>query len=112
MGTQARAYTNDEVRDMIVEYAAEVAHYWASLPDIDTATGRRFTTLVRCEGVVHSVLAMLDGASGAIPAVNLKLMPHTDDKEYHKNEGENWFEPGMEIEDTLHEHLYRFRKSS
>lgn len=105
-----RAYTAEEVRDMILQHSVAMARYWASLPDVDRATGRPMTVQSRCEGVVFSMLTMLDGYTMALPGFALKLVPHEEDKAFAIEQGENWFEPGMEIEDALHEHLHRFTK--
>lgn len=107
-----RAYTEEEVRDMIIAHVRHMAHYWATIPALDKATGHEHTVLDRCEGVAFSILAMLDGSSMNIPAITLKLDPHPDDKEYLKGEGLNWFEPGMEISDSLHEHFHKKERAA
>lgn len=106
-GDGPRAYTAEEVRDMLLEHFRHLAKYWAELPDVDKATGTTKTVLDRCDGVVFSILAALDGSGMALPAIDLKLAPHPDDKEFLRGEGSNWFEPGMEISFALHEHYYK-----
>lgn len=107
---EPRAYTADEVRDMLLERLVAVARYWADLPETDRATGRTFTLRDRCEGVLFSVLVTLDGESIGLPGFDLVPTPHPDDKAYHQSQGENWIELGTVISDTLHEHLGRFAK--
>lgn len=97
-----RAYTADEVRDMLLDHIRASARYWAELPDFDKATGRGITVQDRCEGVAFSILSTLDGCS-YLPAFDLAACPHEDDKAYHQSEGENWIEPGTTISDMLHE---------
>ncbi len=100
---EPRAYTEDEVRDMIIEGARQAARYWAALPDVDAIDGRARTIQDRCDGVAFSILTMLDGCGVTLPALTLKLDPHESDKAFLAEEGENWFEPGMEISTSLHE---------
>lgn len=107
--TEPRAYTPDELRDQLLEQAVGMARYWARLPETNRATGAKMTVQDRCEGVVFSILAMLDGSS-ALPGVDLVFQPHPDDKEYLRGNGENWVEPGTTVSDMLHEHMHRFTK--
>ena len=102
-----RPYTEDEVRDMLIDHIRATARYWASLPEKDKATGREITVLDRCEGVAFSILSTLDGCSLSLPPVTLKLDPHPEDKGFLSENGENWFEPGMEISTMLHEFFHQ-----
>lgn len=100
--TTPRAYTADEVRDMLLQHSVDLARYWATTPGVNTVEER-------CEGVVFSMLVMLDGGTGDLPGFTLTPTPHEDDKAYCISQGENWFEPVV-INDVLHEHLHRFVK--
>lgn len=102
-----RAYTEEEVRDMLLNQIRALAKYWAKLPDVDPVTGQEQTVQDRCEGVAFSILTMLDGCGMTMPAITLKLDPHEEDKEYCQENGANWFEPGMEISEMLHEHFHK-----
>lgn len=95
-----RAYTAEEVTNGFLEELRRLAQYWARLPDQ--------TPLEKCEGLLFSILAVIDGDSG-LPGVDLVLRPHPDDKEFHRLEGSNWFEPGMAFNANvaLHEIVYR-----
>ena len=104
--TECRAYTADEIRDRLLDHIRHTAAYWAELPDVDKATDKPLTVKDRCEGVAFSILAALDGTSMALPAFDLVVMPHEDDKTYHIKNGENWYESGTVISDMLHEHFY------
>ncbi len=97
----SRAYTAEEVRAMFIGAARAMASYWATAPDAGTVQER-------CEGVAFSLLNCIDGTSGSFPcALDLVLSPHPDDKAFHIDEGENYFEPGMVINDAmLHEMFY------
>jgi hypothetical protein len=100
-----RAYTEDEVRDLILDAIRTTAAYWASQPDVDSV-GQPLTIQGRCDGVAFSILTMLDGCTH-LPAMTLKMDPAPEDAEFLRGEGENWFEPGMEICTMMHEHFYR-----
>lgn len=94
-----RVYTKDEVRDKFLEHVRDMANYWATTPQGGTVQER-------CEGVAFSILAMLDGNSGALPGFEVIPHPHPTDKEYHKSAGENWFPDDCDIAGALHEKFY------
>jgi hypothetical protein len=96
-----RAYTAEEVRDMILEHSVGLARYWAAQPNMSVQS--------QCEGVVFSMLVMLDGGSADLPGFTLTPKPHEDDKAFCQSQGQNWFE-SVVIDDALHEHLHRFVK--
>lgn len=60
----------DELRDEMLTVFRGIARYWAELPDVDRATGRPLAIADRCDGVVFSILAQLDGCGG-LPAFDL-----------------------------------------
>ena len=95
----SRAYTEDEVREQFLAHIRHLARYWATIPD-------RQTPLERCEGLAFSILNIFDGTTD-LPAFDIVLSPHPDDKAFHQSEGKNWYEPGMMINDCmLHELFY------
>jgi hypothetical protein len=52
-------------------------------------------------------LAMFDGCSMGIPALNITPSPAPEDKEFHRSEGENWWDPVVINDDSsLHEELH------
>lgn len=96
-----RAWTEDEVRDEFLQAFRDKAHYWATTPNGGTVKER-------CEGVAFSILVMLDGGSGMLPAYKVTVDPHPEDKAYCIAEGTNYYEPGTEITNGyLHELFYR-----
>jgi hypothetical protein len=99
-----RAYTKQEVRLMLIDHFKELAKHWA----ISSIKEKKYTIQDRLDGLLHSILSTLDGESLELPAIDLVLSPHEDDKQFHIQEGENYFEPGMVINDDicLHEMLY------
>ena len=101
-GDAPRAYTKEECIDEFLHHLAGIARYWAE--DVESKT-----PLERCNGVAFSFLCVLDGVSMGYPALDVALSPHPDDKEFHQSEGENWYEPGMIIndQDMLHERWHK-----
>lgn len=100
-----RAYTPDEIRDMLLKQFWGMARYWAGLDGSNVDPNS--TPLDRTSGFLHSMLATLDGSTLNLPAFNLVAAPHPEDPEYLRSQGENWFEPGTVIDDTIHEHMFR-----
>lgn len=94
--TKPIAYTPEEVRDMYLDHMRGLVDYWHK-------ESRRETERERMEGLVFSILVMLDGAA-SLPSVNLCLSPHPTDKEYLTSIGEKHFESDMIINNCqLHE---------
>lgn len=99
-----RAYTAEEVRSVFLSHMLELCKYWSHPSRRTTING---TECERMEGLCHSILAMIDGSTLDLPAIDLVLCPHKEDKQYHISEGENWFKKGMIINDcTMASQLY------
>ena len=99
--TNSKAYTKEEMREMFLYQCRAAAYYWSTVED---RTPREM-----CDGVVFSMLNIIDGMSGGFPAaISLMMEPHPDDKEYNISNDENWVEPGQIINDDvmLHEQYY------
>ena len=92
----SRAKTAEEVRGEFLNHVRGIATYWANLPNK--------TAIKRCEGVVFSMLVLLDGASIELPAFNLSLRPHEEDKQFCIDNKEDYYEPGMVMNDDCHLH--------
>lgn len=103
-GEEPRAWTAGELRDQFMDTCRAYADWWA-----DPAHSPDSTWPERVQGLLHSLLVIVDGGNGGLPAFKLLADPHPDDKQYHISEGENWIEPGTEITEdvSLHEQLYR-----
>lgn len=91
----SRAYTPEEVRHKILTHLHALSEYWSRQP------GKNRKEM--CDGLVFSVLTMLDGATLQLPSFDLIPSPHPDDKQYHIDNGENWFEPEVVNDVQLHE---------
>jgi hypothetical protein len=99
--TTPRAYTREEVRDEFLDYLWILVREWASVVGLSCEE--------RLSGLVHSILATIDGSAAALPAFRLVLSPHPNDKWYFIERGDNWYEPEMDVtsNDHLHELLYQ-----
>ena len=95
----SRAKTAEEVREEFLIHIREISNYWSSLPNR--------TDKERCDGVAFSILNIIDGCS-SLPSFDLLVSPHEDDKQYNIDEGEDYYEPKMMINDCmLHEIYYK-----
>jgi len=94
----SRAYTKEEVREQLIRHLLMLARYWR---DTKVEGGQD-----RFEGLIHSILATLDGCSTGIPAFDLVPAPHPDDKEFHISNGENWYEPEVINDHTSLHYTY------
>jgi len=86
-----RSLTNEEIRDIVLDQMWALVDYWA-------AEAREIDKREKLAGLAFSILAMLDGSSIAIPAFRICTAPHSDDQEYHKKRGENWFPNNSDVE--------------
>lgn len=92
-----RAKTEDEIREELLLELRCIADYWAELP------GK--TPKERCDGVVFSILNLVNGTSNALPAFDLLVVPHEDDKQFHIDNGDDYYEP-MKINGCSLHYLY------
>lgn len=96
---EPRAYTTEEVRDKILSHMHNLVKFWAH-------ESRVTDVEVKLDGLAFSILSMLDGCSINLPAFNLVPDPHPDDMEYHRENGDNWFEP-TPLSFPLHEYWHQ-----
>lgn len=100
-----RAYTNDEVRDALIQHVWALVRHWSNtrLEGADLLDPCR----ARVEGIAFSILATLDGSAGGLPGFVVAPSPHSSDEEDRRSEGENWFpstpEIATDIAGSLHE---------
>ena len=95
-----RAFTVDEARTEFLKSIQVICQYW-SKQNCDSA-------LDMCNGVAFSILNIFDGTHAGIPALDILLSPHEDDKQYNIENGDNYYEHGMMINDCcLHELFYK-----
>lgn len=97
----SKAKTVEQVREEFLLAIRGVARYWAK----ENCTSE----LDRCEGVVHSILNIIDGSSGAFGAfLYLVTGVPEEDKQFNINNGDDWIEDGTKINSDclLHELFY------
>lgn len=100
-----RAYTAEEARGRVLDHIRALRDYWANETRVASEKDR-------LDGLCFSILVMFDGCAGGLPAMDIHLAPHPSDANYQRRQGENWFEPGMMINDCqMHDEWYHPRKS-
>ena len=100
--TKLRAYTEEEIIEMLMSKIYHSCQYWAN-ETLET------TEIDRLEGLVHTILSTLDGSSLELPSFDLIACPHKEDKEWYKENGENWFNK-TRIHTSLHDEYYAYKK--
>jgi hypothetical protein len=95
----SKAKSEQEVRDELFRKLNDIAVYWANL--------RGKSDLEKCRGVVFSILNIFDGTSIGLPAMDIRLSPHPDDKQYHIDLDEDYYEEGVLINDCYLHHLWQ-----
>jgi hypothetical protein len=98
--SKPRAYTAKEMQEIFIEQVRGIAKYWAELPNREPKE--------RCDGVAFSILTLIDGHSCGHPPIDMHAAPHPTDEEYHKQNGENWYDPEVLMNDCyLHDMFYK-----
>ena len=109
MRKKSRKYTTNEIREKFLTQAMATANYWATLDDPSK------TIEQRCESVAFEILVMLDGETDLPPFIVVPN-PHPEDKNYHEEEGENYYPDNNfkgisgNISGSLHELFYNYKK--
>lgn len=89
MSEAPREYTTDEVRELFIGHVDRMIFYWKNLqPDPNLSEAEVLEW--RLEGLTHSIFATLDGCT-SLPGFIVAPMPHETDREFHQDEGVNWF---------------------
>lgn len=80
---------------MVLDHLRGMVEFWKGVDQPEAE---------KLDGLVFSMLVMIDGGSGFMPAFKLIPDPHPDDEAYHRSEGENWWAAEDICEDEqLHE---------
>lgn len=96
------AFTAEEMRTRFLGHIIHMIGYWNGEGSSNVDPNR--TSRDKMEGLVHSILVMIDGGSGDMPAFDISCAPHPDDEAYHKKNGERWVPAGKVINDCqLHD---------
>lgn len=114
--SEPRAYTTEEMRRMFLDHLTGIVRYWEMTkidrPEFVEAVQKAGGELrYRMEGALFSILVMLDGCSGGMPAFDIYPSPHEEDAAYHRENGENWWSAeedihgGEMLHDGVHAHM-------
>lgn len=79
---KSREYTPEEVQEKFLKHIWGLIEYWDSQNESSRA---------KMEGLAHSIFAAIDGSSAGLPAFILAPLPHSTDKAFCKQQGENYF---------------------
>ena len=102
----SREYTTDEIRERFLETVRRNIDYWEKEARVETIRDR-------IEGAIFSTLVLLDGGNGSIPGFIVAPLPHPTDKDYHIDNGKDYYPDNNEVEvkgdisGCLHELLYK-----
>ena len=103
-----RQWTNDEVRDKFLKHVAMLTKYW------DTQVGNK-TSKEKLEGLAFSILSTIDGCNYGLCGFQMIPHVHPDDKEYNKENGDNWYPPPTDnkhdIAGGLHELIHKYMET-
>lgn len=93
----SRPYTKEETRIMFLKQIRQHSEFWANLPDK--------TPQERCEGLVHALLAMIDGDVTGLPPFDIVARPIPGTTGQSMMVAQNYFQDGLVINDDcmLHE---------
>lgn len=97
--SEPREWTREEIRQEFVAHVRMLAQYWATVDLQRGALTPEQNVKERVEGVAFSILAAIDGCAGDLPAFMLVPLPHPSDKQYHQDEGVNWYPDPPEHDD-------------
>lgn len=106
-----RVYTKEEVRKMFLDHVRDLVRYWSRTP-LPVGTPGETDVERRVSGVAFSILSTLDGCSMVLPGFVVAPCPNAENKQYHKDEGSNWFPENhksrikCDIGGGLHEHFH------
>jgi hypothetical protein len=92
--SEARAYTPEEMRSKMLSHMKTLVKYWSN---------EKSDSYEACDGLAFSILTMFDGSTMSVPAMDIIPAPCEEDLEYHKERGENWFEPVVINDCMLHD---------
>lgn len=102
--SQPRVCTEEECRERLLKTVWAYVDFWAK-------ETRQPMVRDKLAGLAFSLLAMLDGCNAGLPGFTICPSPHPDDKEYHRERGENWWptdEDAVDIAGSLHELFYKY----
>ena len=103
---ELRAYTEDEVREHLLDHIRSAISYWASV----SGKGNYKDNREILAGLAFSMLTIIDGTSSADFSFDLTVRCDSSDPDYHRENGENWYQDGMVINEAIHLHDMLYEK--
>lgn len=97
-----REYTAEETRDKFLKHVHALVDYWEN-------ESRAPTSRAKLSGLAFSIMSALDGGTLGLPGFIVVTNPCDSDKEYHRDNGENWFPAGADL-GVLHEFYHQAGK--
>lgn len=91
-GEGPREFTEDEMRERFLGQLRTYVHYWATVKDPYCKVGET-DIHARLSGLAFSFLNILDGTTDGLPSLEVVPHPHESDKQFHIDEGENYWPP-------------------
>lgn len=89
----SKEYSTDEVREQFLRNVNDIVKFWHGVED--------HTELEKLDGVAFSIMATLDGCAIGLPSFIVAPRPHETDKEFHQDEGSDWYPENHEVEDDV-----------
>jgi hypothetical protein len=96
------------MREKFLDQIRANLEYWLatdlSRPEFKAEIAKVGEARYRMDGLVFSILVLIDGGTGAMPPMDLIPTPHPDDEEFNRNRGANWWPSGVVINECqLHD---------
>lgn len=91
----------EEMRELFIDAVKSHVNYW-SHQDVSKEDA--------LDGLAFGFLNIIDGMSGSFPcAIDMVMRPHSDDKQFNIDNGDDYVKNGMVINDDvmLHEAYYK-----
>ena len=101
----SRPFTKEECREMFMSHVRSMVKYWQGI-----YFERKVSGYEAIEGMVHSLLCIIDGVSGGLHAFRLIPAPYPGDKQDAIKHNENYWPDDIDIADApdyLHHMLHR-----
>lgn len=103
----SKPHTVEEARHILLKRLAGCVDYWER-------ESRAESTREKMEGLLFSMLVVLDGGVADIPGYALIPLPHPTDQSYHEKRDENYYpmtelpENAFDIGGSLHEKISEY----
>lgn len=96
----SRAYTEQEVRDHLLEHVRSLVTYWEN-------ESRQPDVRGKLEGLALSILTALDGEAVCLPGFKVTPLSNSENRAYYRCQGENWYSSRTDVAGCLHEQFLR-----